>query len=323
MVEDVRSRRAATRARSNTAKVPKRNNYPFSVDVVGLDLQTTSGAPGPRAQDWRIRVLSIATAVVFLAGVVAAFAVGTDDGGRLTSAASAEDAAIVGLAGQRLDEVSSYRMEMRFGLGDASATMQMELASQTLGRMTLELPGEEIEAFFEGQRIFAPAARGSSGWILFESAQELDSEQAAGLVGSDALSYLKALAGDEDIEVLGTEEVRDVEATHYRAQTTFERLNAQTPEELRDPELEAIIDQLPESVSLDLWISADGLPRRMDLEYQVQDSTFRVQIELFDFGAPIEVVLPAPESVIETRTSASFVELRRSLGLHLVALTEP
>lgn len=293
------------------------------MDVLGLDLQATSGAPDPQARDWRIGGLSIATAMVFLVGVVAAVAVGANGDARLTSAASADDVALVSLASQRLDDVSSYRMEMRFDLGGETNTMRMEFGSQTLGHMTLELLGEEIEVFFEGQRIFAPAARASSVWILFESAQELDPEQAAGLVGSDALSYLKALAGDEDIEVLGTEKVRDVEATHYRAQSTFERLNAQMPEEFRDPELEAIIEKLPESISLDLWISADGLLRRMDIEYQFQGSTSRVEMELFDFGAPVEIVLPAPESVIETRTSASLVELRQSLGLHLATLTEP
>ena len=289
------------------------------MDVLDLDLQPTSGAPDPHARDWRIRGLSIATAVVFLVGVVAA--VGGDAG--VTSAASADDVELVSLASQRLDEASSYRMEMRFDLGPETTTMRMEFASQTLGRMTLELHGEEIEVFTDGQRFYVPAARGSSQWILFESAQQLDPEHAAGLVGSDAFSYLEALAGDEDIEVIGTDKVRDVEATHYRARTTFKHLYAQTPEEFRDPELEALLDQLPESVALDLWISADGLLRRMDFEYEMQGVTSRVEMELFDFGVPVEVVLPAHESVIETRTSASFVELSQSFGFHLVTLVEP
>lgn len=183
-----------------------------------LNLETIAGESDPLARDWRIRGLSIATAVVFVVGIVAAVVV---SGSEASSEPDADDVALVSLASQRLDEVSSCRMEMRFDVGAETTTMRMEFASQTLGRMTLQARGQTIEMFTDGQRLYAPAARGSSEWILFESAQAFDPEQAAGLVGNDPLTYLDALAGDADIEVLGTEEVRDVVATHYRAEVSI------------------------------------------------------------------------------------------------------
>jgi hypothetical protein len=262
-------------------------------------------------------VLSVATVFVLLAGIVAA-AVGKDGDQK----ADVGDVDLVSLASERLDELSSYRMEMRAEVAGQKTVMRMDFASQTLGRMTVDVLGHKFEIFVDDQRLYAPAALGSDRWIRFESTEELGAEEIVGVVGNETLGYLKALAGDDGIDTVGVEKVRGVDATRYRVETTIAQLLEQTPQKLRDPEIEAAVAQLPTSITLEVWVSADGLLRRMTTRYELEGFSALVELELFDFGAPIAIDLPAPESVVETRTSATFVELRRAFGAHLSTLVQ-
>ena len=72
--------------------------------------------------------------------------------------------------------------------------------------------------------------------------------------------------------------------------------------------VEAQLEQLGElgdaEIPVDVWIDADGLPRRMQLDMggDVRASgrrrrTLTMTIELFDYGEPVDIEVPSPDEV--------------------------
>ena len=54
----------------------------------------------------------------------------------------------------------------------------------------------------------------------------------------------------------------------------------------------------------DVWLSDDGLPRRMRVEFEAQDVTVVFSFDLYDYGADIDVTPPPAAEVIEVDDQA-------------------
>ena len=113
--------------------------------------------------------------------------------------------------------------------------------------------------------------------------------------GPTAGKVVRAVASDADVEKIGTDEVRGVEATHYRL-TLPERTSAAqpapklaelAPEELEWFELGHVADA--GTLTLDLWV-ADDLVRRLTTQVTGQSLN---SYEFYDFNAPITIEPPA------------------------------
>ena len=124
---------------------------------------------------------------------------------------------------------------------------------------------------------------------------------------SQSLQMLRATSGD--VEEVGHERVRGVETTHYRAQVDVERVAEQLPERSRAA-IEASMDELERAIGtkklpVEVWIDADGLVRRMSQRLELkrpggeEPLVVRYTIELYDFGSPVTVSLPAASEVTD------------------------
>jgi hypothetical protein len=90
------------------------------------------------------------------------------------------------------------------------------------------------------------------------------------------LDYLRRVSNNVTNE--GTETVRGVETTHYRA----------------------TID-LPGggSLPIDVWIDDQGYARKATLNADVSGASFNVVFEMYDFGAPVNVQAPPADEVTD------------------------
>jgi hypothetical protein len=124
---------------------------------------------------------------------------------------------------------------------------------------------------------------------------------------SHALAYLRA-ASDE-VEEVGTEDVRGVETTHYRMTVELARVADAAPPEQRD-DLRAQTEQLRElsgisEVPTEVWVDDEGLVRRQRLTYRNmrfapgQEGDMTLTMELFDFGVEVDVEPPPADEVTE------------------------
>ena len=121
---------------------------------------------------------------------------------------------------------------------------------------------------------------------------------------SDPAQYLRWLwAVGEDVEELGTETVRGVETTHYRATVELDRVVEAGEPEVRDA-TRVWIDLLKRQLELgevpiDVWVDEDGLVRRIEQEYEVGGTQTQIRMELDDFGIEVDAEAPPADQVID------------------------
>jgi hypothetical protein len=190
---------------------------------------------------------------------------------------------------------------------------------------TLEVVGDG-SAFYMRAPMFS--MMGVDGWISMTPEDLGTSEEALGL-GAGAYDFtqtLESLRGvDGEPEVVGQDEVRGVETTHYRASIDLAQALEDVPADDRD-ELEAAFEQLggDEDLSevempVDVWIDADDLPRRMRMDMGslfaaagLGEGSMTMTMDLFDYGEPVDIEVPSPDEV--TPLSEAFAGLGGELG---------
>jgi hypothetical protein len=139
-----------------------------------------------------------------------------------------------------------------------------------------------------------------------ENAGGFEFEQFEQFTENDPRDVLETLRGvTSEVEVVGTETLRDVEVTHYRAVIDPEQLAAQAQ---RGKE-QSLVDQVTsqsgvEEIPVDVWIDGNGLVRKLSLAFVAtepgtsQSGEVSIAFELWDYDEPVAIELPpAPEVV--------------------------
>jgi hypothetical protein len=156
------------------------------------------------------------------------------------------------------------------------AQLTADLGSQ--GSTELLLDGSVLYVRLDGLRHAPPLATSwlsadleTVGAMLGDRLGELTEWAAEG--PSRVLEQLRAVG---EVEELGSERVRGVETTRYRA---LVRPPGAAPDD--------------RAVPVDVWIDGDGLVRRL----RAAVGTETVTVELYDFEADVAIEPPAPEQV--------------------------
>ena len=120
---------------------------------------------------------------------------------------------------------------------------------------------------------------------------------------------LKAVSGS--IEAVGSEELRGVETSHYRATIDVAKLEQLVPEAQRqslggldETAKQAGVTEIP----LEIWIDADQQVRKLSIDLDAKqpgsDQAVKgsVVVELYDYGKPLEIELPPADQVVDAAT---------------------
>ena len=186
-----------------------------------------------------------------------------------------------------------------------------------------------IEQVFEGDVIYMKMPQvtqqlgGKKQWIKVDVQQAgralgVDPAQFGQLGGNDprkVLDQVRAIGGE--VEEVGSETVRGAKTTHYKAEVDLRKYPERLPEKDREQArvaVEKLIDQTGSSTyPMDLWIDDEDLLRRVRISYEFQipgqadDAKFLMNMEFFDFGAPIDIKPPPASDVTD------LAELARAL----------
>jgi hypothetical protein len=155
-----------------------------------------------------------------------------------------------------------------------------------------------------------PEARqlfGDKPWIKLDVTKAGGVGAAAGGFGglgtSDPTSTLDALRGaGSDVRVVGHDEVRGVETTHYHATIDLERALDKLPAAQRDRAARAMQELGTGSVPADVWIDAQGRLRKLTMTLDATTEGTHVgavTMELYDFGTPVDVQAPPADQVTD------------------------
>lgn len=193
-------------------------------------------------------------------------------------------------------------------------------------RMTVSMPpAGEVETIVDGTVFYMrlPAAlagtaqAGGKKWLRLDLEAAGDPELAAAVQAqqqrtpAQILDFLEAAAGT--IEQVGTEEVRGVATTRYRAaldaRKAAEAQLEAVPEEQREQvrkTVEASLAQLGStSMPVDLWVDAEGRLRRLETAATVPAgakgaaTSLSMSMELFDFGVAVDAEPPPAAEVVD------------------------
>jgi hypothetical protein len=155
------------------------------------------------------------------------------------------------------------------------------------------------------------ALPGGAEWMKLD----LSEQAAAGAQSFDPREQLAMLRSTEDFERLGTESVRGVATTHYRATVDqgdeLERLRDEGEDEAADL-LETIIaaNDGADTMPIEAWVARDQTIRRMRIEMPFSlgatpaGSTLLMTMELFDFGIEPHIELPSDSDAFDATEMA-------------------
>jgi hypothetical protein len=223
------------------------------------------------------------------------------------------------------------------GAVDAAAEqMRMEMDMGALFDQLAASTGEEVPAGLGGTMemvadgstfyLRAPmfSMMGVDGWISMTPEDLGTTAEGLGFGAgaydlTQTLESLRGVAGEP--EVVGQEEVRGVDTTHYRATMNLAQALEEAPPEQRE-RLEVAFEQLgggdelgDVDVPVDVWIDADDLPRRMRMDMGsvfaaagLGDGTMTMTMDMFGYGEPVEIEVPSPDEATPIREAFGGLE---------------
>jgi hypothetical protein len=209
-------------------------------------------------------------------------------------------------------EVAGQSMEMT-GTGEFDSDAQRGRASYTASVAGQDFDLDAVFAFPDMYMRFPvgllPGLPGGKSWVKlnleklgrqagFDFGQLMQAGQ------SDPSQGLQFLRGMTNIQAVGEEDVRGVPTTHYTGVVDLESLAK------KDPSLKGSIDQLVAQTGLgripvEVWVDDENFVSRMKQSFE--GATFgpgmqldmTMTTELYDFGADVNVEVPAPDEVVE------------------------
>ena len=174
------------------------------------------------------------------------------------------------------------------------------LFTMGIGKRTLEIRIVGGTLFMQ-----TPGPDGEERWL---ASPMPEGGATSGMLQTEPRSYLEmmeAVAGD--VERVGTESIRGVRTTHYRFEIDPRKVESPSPQFSPADLAAAGIETLP----MDVWVGPDDLPRRIRVALGAAGSDIEIDMEMYDYGKPVEVEAP-PEELV-TRV-ASPDDLFRQVG---------
>jgi predicted small lipoprotein YifL len=213
----------------------------------------------------------------------------------------------------------NYSMDMTFmgqkmSLGGTGAfDGDRDVAQATVDLSGLPLPGASsggaATVVYDGHVMYmkmpllTSALPGNKPWVKIDLAT---AARAAGVdLGSfkavDPKQGLQQLLASSDTKKVGTDTIDGVETTHYRA--VVDVANAAKLPAAQRRALRQFLKGMDGHAPVDVWIDTDGRVRRESMNFNsgagLQHTETSVTMNFTDFGAPVDVTVPAPAEVTD------------------------
>jgi hypothetical protein len=143
---------------------------------------------------------------------------------------------------------------------------------------------------------------GEAGGLELEDFQQFTTNDPRAI-----LDFLRAVSGK--IETVGTEDLRGVATTHYRATIDplgYEKL---APADKREQFRSLVQDMVAQSgigdIPVDIWVDGFGLVRKVSMAFSAtqpgttESAAASMAFELYDYGADVAIELPPAAEVVD------------------------
>lgn len=142
----------------------------------------------------------------------------------------------------------------------------------------------------------------NAGWVSIDlsalaeqSGQPLDDvEDEFALDPSD---IARSLLDTEDAVEVGVDTIDGVEVRHYEVSVDVAAALAAVPQAELDPAVDDI--ELPDTITYDVWITADNQLRRVSFGTEIAGQTIGMQLDMTTSDEPLDVELPSDGDVVD------------------------
>ncbi|MGZ4688335.1 MAG: LppX_LprAFG lipoprotein [Acidimicrobiia bacterium] len=141
---------------------------------------------------------------------------------------------------------------------------------------------------------------GGKSWVKLDMSQfGVKSHDSGGELGdANPGGSLDALRGAGDVQKVGTETVRGVATTHYRATVDPKKALDEAPAELRD-RVRKGLEMFHGSIPVEVWIDGDGQARKVSMDVDTKTGRVSTTMEYYDFGVAVNVSAPPADDVFD------------------------
>ena len=179
-----------------------------------------------------------------------------------------------------------------------------------LGDMPIPLGGGEITVLVDGSTgvVYLDASSlggflpDSAGWVSIDlgvlaeqSGQALDDLQDE--FALDPSDIARSLLATENATEIGLDTIDGVEVRHYEVSVDIAEALSAVPQAELDPAIGDI--ELPDTITYDVWITADNQLRRVSFGTEIVGQTIGMQLDMTTSDEPLDVELPADGDVVD------------------------
>ena len=180
----------------------------------------------------------------------------------------------------------------------------------TLGDTSIPFGGGDMTVLVDGSTgviyLDASALGGflpdSAGWVSIDlgtlaeqSGQALDGLQDE--FALDPSDIARSLLDTEDAVEVGVDTIDGVEVRHYQVSVDIAAALAAVPQAELDPAIGDI--ELPDTITYDVWITADNQLRRVSFGTEIVGQTIGMQLDMTTSDEPLGIELPADGDVFD------------------------
>jgi hypothetical protein len=231
---------------------------------------------------------------------------------------------VVTKAGAATAGAGPARMAMRVESGSVTVTVTgvadlehkvMEAETQLPSVGTMKIVTSGTTAYLQLPAAAQKQLGVATPWVSIDQARA--QEAVAGLTGgagtndpSDALATLQG-AADKGVQKVGTETLRDVKTTHYRADVDLAKA-AEAKGTITDPaKFQRFVQALgTKTATEDVWVDGQGVARKLAMRLTVRGVTSTFTTELYDFGK-VQSPTPPPPSQVTDITDKAIAQAQR------------
>jgi hypothetical protein len=219
--------------------------------------------------------------------------------------------AVLRAAGQKAEAAGSakFTMTMKMGAAGSMKATGVQTFTSATGRMTMDMTmgGQSLkfETLMTKSAMYMKFPKEMAGqlggkpWVKFSYK---DLEKFSGVDLEEMLSqsqssgpgaYLKMLTAAKDTERVGTATIRGEKTTQYAGTIKPTDLSKIFTGDQRKQYHSLLKSVGAGKVKVRVWVADDGLPRRIHQIMTVSGQKMDMTMDLFDFGAKVDVTPPA------------------------------
>lgn len=228
---------------------------------------------------------------------------------------------VLAQAAQKTTEVSSYTVDAvvdvshpQEGEGKVQGRMvyqsqpqlSLDLTVDTAGVGGRELPGG-ARVILQGDTAYVKVETlnkvlgATKPWIKVPLAEAGDRAQVDQMLGQvqqfDLANVTKMITTSQDVKAAGNESVGGTDTTHYSGTFPVEAAVQQLPADEQDQARKNLAEL--KDVKFDIWVAADGLPRKLTLSGAKEGGTLDATLMFKGYNEPVDIQAPPADQVGE------------------------